>query len=103
MVFISLLYIFNVSGNLYHRSNPNIFRKKYENVNACPDEYLLWFHHVRWDHKMKSGRTLWDELCYKYNAGVDSVRWMQKKWNEQKNLVDKDRFEQVKMFVVEKG
>ncbi|MBA4139664.1 MAG: alpha-glucuronidase, partial [Segetibacter sp.] len=39
-------------------------RKQYENVNTCPEEYLLWFHHVSWDHKMKSGRTLWDELSY---------------------------------------
>ncbi len=74
-------------------------RKQYENVNTCPEEYLLWFHHVRWDHKMTSGRTLWDELCYKYNVGVDSVRWMQKKWNEQKTYVDNDRFEQVKMLL----
>ena len=52
-------------------------RDQWKDVNTCPEKYLLWFHHVSWNYKMKSGRTLWDELCYKYNSGVDSVRWMQ--------------------------
>lgn len=48
---------------------------------------------------MKSGRTLWDELCYKYNLGVDSVRWMQKTWSGLNGLIDKERFDQVKMLL----
>ena len=48
---------------------------------------------------MKSGRTLWNELCYKYNNGVDSVRWMQQVWNKQKNKVDPERFKQVSMLL----
>ena len=74
-------------------------RKQWENVATTPDEYLLWFHHVPWNYKMKSGRTLWDELCYKYNLGVDSVRWMQKTWNGLNGLIDKERFEQVNMLL----
>jgi alpha-glucuronidase len=74
-------------------------RKQFEDPATCPEEYLLWFHRVAWTHKLKSGRTLWDELCYKYNAGVDSVRWMQQKWNGQQHLVDKQRFDQVKMLL----
>jgi alpha-glucuronidase len=74
-------------------------RKEYENMSTCPEEFLLWFHHVPWDYKLKTGRTLWDELCYKYNIGVDSVRWMQKQWDAQKNMVDKERYEQVKMLL----
>ena len=49
-------------------------QNQFNDINKCPDEYLLWFHHAPWDHKMHSGRTLWNELCYKYYTGVDSVR-----------------------------
>jgi alpha-glucuronidase len=73
---------------------------QWKDENTCPDDYLLWFHHVAWNHKMKSGRTVWDELCYKYNLGVDSVRWMQKIWDNMKGLIDEERFQQTKMFLV---
>ena len=48
--------------------------------DGAPEEYLLWFHHVRWDHVMPSGRTLWDELASRYQRGVDAVRRMQVTW-----------------------
>ena len=74
-------------------------RKQWENANTCDEKYLLWFHHASWNYKMRSGRTLWDELCYKYNSGVDSARWMQKAWNGLKNFIDEERFQQVKMLL----
>ncbi len=74
-------------------------RRLYENVNTCDEKFLLWFHHVSWTHKMRSGRTLWDELCNKYNDGVLGVRKMQNTWNKFENMVDKERFEQVKMLL----
>lgn len=74
-------------------------RKQYEDVNTCDEKFLLWFHHVSWTHKMRSGRTLWDELCYKYNEGVKGVRKMQSTWSKFENSVDKERFEQVKMLL----
>jgi alpha-glucuronidase len=86
-------------GTNYLSQYPPELRKQYEDINTCPEELLLWFHHVPWTHKMKSGRTLWEEMCYKYYTGVDSVRAMQKEWNSIENLVDKQRFEQVKMLL----
>jgi len=74
-------------------------RSQWEDLNKCDEKYLLWFHHVAWKTKMKSGRTLWGELCYKYYSGVDSVRWMQRTWDGLKNYVDRERFEQVKMLL----
>ena len=74
-------------------------RKQWEDVKTCDEKYLLWFHHVSWNYKMKSGRTLWNELCYKYYSGVDSVRWMQHTWNGLKKYIDEERFEQVKMLL----
>ena len=74
-------------------------QEKFGNINTCPEEYLLWFHHVSWDHKMKSGRTLWEELCFKYNKGVNDVKAMQQSWQQQKMYVDNERFEQVKSLL----
>ena len=74
-------------------------RKKFEDINTCPEEFLLWFHHVPWNHKMKSGRTLWEELCYKYYSGVEEVRKMQQEWNSTEKIIDKQRFSQVKQLL----
>ena len=67
--------------------------------NTCPDKYLLWFHHVAWNHKMHSGRTLWNELCYKYYTGVDAVKSIQQQWNSLKNFIDAQRFYHVKQLL----
>ena len=74
-------------------------RALYADLNTCPEAYLLWFHHVRWDHRMKSGRTLWQELCFKYDAGVDSVKQMQEEWNHLSGYIDNERFRQVQMLL----
>ncbi|MEO7766030.1 MAG: alpha-glucuronidase [Ferruginibacter sp.] len=62
------------------------------NPNTCPDELLLWFHHLSWGFKMKSGRTLWDEICYHYDMGVQQVRGFQKTWDKVQPFVDSSRF-----------
>ncbi len=67
----------------------------YDDINTCPDEYLLWFHHAPWNHTMQSGRTLWDELCYRYDRGVQQVRSFQKKWDLTENYIDTERFKDV--------
>jgi alpha-glucuronidase len=67
----------------------------FNDVRTCPENLLLWFHHLQWDYRMSSGRTLWDELCFKYNSGVDSVRWMQQEWAELRDDIDPERFEKV--------
>ncbi|MDR2839665.1 MAG: alpha-glucuronidase [Paludibacter sp.] len=69
--------------------------EKYGNIEQCPEEFLLWFHHVAWDYKLKNGRTLWDELCYSYDNGVKEVRDFQKIWDRMENYVDAERFELV--------
>ena len=74
-------------------------RKQWADANTCDEKYLLWFHHVSWNYKMKSGRTLWNELCFKYYSGVDSVRAMQHTWNGLKKYIDEERFDHVKMLL----
>lgn len=60
---------------------PEPYRSLYDNIETCPDEYLLWFHHVPWTYKMKSGSTLWQELCMKYNMGVAMVEVYRDFWH----------------------
>jgi alpha-glucuronidase len=72
---------------------------QWKDSNTCDEKYLLWFHHVSWSHKMKNGKTLWNELSSKYQEGIDTVRWMQKQWNTVKNSIDDERFKQVQMFL----
>ena len=74
-------------------------RQQFENMATCPENFLLWFHHVPWDHKMRSGKTLWEAMCAAYYSGVDSVRWMQRSWDRMKNYIDDERFRQVQQLL----
>jgi alpha-glucuronidase len=70
--------------------------KRFDNLKKCPEKYLLWFHHVSWDHKMKSGRTLWKELCRRYYTGVDYVKEMEHKWAALEKDIDPEIYLHVK-------
>lgn len=67
---------------------PEGFREQLADINTCPEEFLLWFHHVPWTHTMKSGRSLWDELCHAYQRGVDKVATYQDVWKNARPYVD---------------
>ena len=82
--------------SLYHSP----YSDQLEDLKTCPEEFLLWFHHVAWDYKTQSGRSLWDELCFRYNRGVDSVRHMQHTWDLLESHVDSARFQHVKAMLV---
>jgi alpha-glucuronidase len=73
--------------------------KQFSSVETCPEKNLLWFHHVSWDYKTRSGTSLWNALCKKYYAGVDSVRWMQQQWEKQAGRLDPERYNQVNMLL----
>ena len=68
---------------------------QFNDLKTCPEIYLLWFHHLPWDYKMKSGRILWDELAYYYDKGVQQVREFQKIWDKAEPYVDAQRFKEV--------
>jgi alpha-glucuronidase len=70
-------------------------------LSTCPDKYLLWFHHLPWDYKMRSGRTLWDEICIHYETGLTQVRDYQKIWDRSEPYLDKERFVQVQHLLRE--
>jgi alpha-glucuronidase len=85
-------------SNALEQYHPEV-RKIYNELDKCPEEYLLWFHHVAWGHKLKSGRTLWNELCYQYYEGADSVKWMEQQWTSLEGKIDDDQFRHVKTFL----
>lgn len=68
---------------------------QFKDPATCPEIYLLWFHHLPWDYKMKSGNILWDELCYTYEKGLNQVRQFQKTWDKVQPYVDEQRFSEV--------
>ncbi len=74
-------------------------RNRFANRDSVPDNLLLWFHHVPWTEPMRSGRSLWDELLYRYNAGVDTVRWMNDMWEAIEGKVDDKRFRDIRAFL----
>jgi len=72
---------------------------KFNSVKTCPEEFLLWFHHVPWNYSMKSGRSLWNELCYNYYSGADAVTQMQTNWQKVEKMIDNEQFNQVKQLL----
>jgi alpha-glucuronidase len=66
-------------------------RDRFADLSTCPEELLLWFHHVPWDHRMRSGRILWDELALHYQRGVDWVRGARKRWDGLAGAIDPER------------
>jgi alpha-glucuronidase len=81
------------------------YRSIYDDITTCPEDYLLWFHHVAWDYRMKNGRTLWQNLCAHYNKGVDEVAAYRGTWNLMRPLFEKhndvERWEEVKTLLDE--
>ena len=70
---------------------PDSLAAMFNSIDSCPDEFLLWFHHVPWKHEMKSGRTMWDELCLHYQRGVDAARGFRDTWKDMSPYVDAER------------
>ncbi|QSX76786.1 alpha-glucuronidase [Lysobacter arenosi] len=73
--------------------------REFGDIKHVPEKYLLWFHHVPWDYRTQSGRTLWDELVHRYTHGVDSVKQMEQAWNGLDGRIDAERHAQVATFL----
>ena len=74
---------------------PDSLAAVFNSLSSCPEEFLLWFHHVSWDYKLKSDNTLWDELCYKYQTGVDKAQEFCEVWNQMSDYVDSERYQAI--------
>ncbi len=72
------------------------YASQYDKLETCPENLLLWFHHLPWDYKMKDGSTLWESLQYHYNQGVIMTETYQNLWhNKMKAYVDEQRWREV--------
>ena len=71
------------------------YRSQYENLSTCPERYLLWFHHVPWTYRTLSGRTLWEEMQYRYQRGVSEVEDFVRIWQQLKPAIDDQRWQEV--------
>ena len=72
---------------------PEPLRTLYNNIGTCPENLLLWFHHVKWDHTMSNGLSLWDNLCYSYDRGVRQAREFVDTWMAVKPYVKEDVYQ----------
>jgi alpha-glucuronidase len=81
-----------LTGSNYVSQYHAPLNSQFADLETCPEIYLLWFHHLPWDYKMKNGRTLWDDICYHYEIGLQQVREFQKTWDKTEPYVDKERF-----------
>ena len=70
------------------------YRSLYDDIKTCPERYLLWFHHVRWDYRMRDGGTLWKNLQAHYDRGVDEVEDFVRIWQEAKPHIDAQRWQE---------
>ena len=84
-----------LTGTANVRQYPEALCRLYNDINTCPENLITWFHHVPWDHKMKSGRTFWDELCHQYDEGVHEARHFLAVWDAMQPYVDTQRFSEV--------
>ncbi len=71
----------------------------FNNLQTCPEDYLLWFHHLPWDYKLKNGKTLWDGMALKYQEGVDQVKGMIIIWEKVKPYISDEDFNEVRMLL----
>lgn len=74
-------------------------QKRWSDPATTPDKFLLWFHHLPWDYKMRSGRTLWDEIALHYQQGVDTVRSWRKTWDSLAGQIEEPRYSHVKALL----
>ncbi len=81
------------SGNVAQYNSP--LSETFGNLETCPENLLLWFHHLPWDYKLSSGRTLWDELCLHYDKGIGQVEAFQQTWEGLKPYVVPALFQEV--------
>ncbi|MDE6554037.1 MAG: alpha-glucuronidase [Muribaculaceae bacterium] len=84
------------SGSGATAQYPSPLAETLEDVNACPEKYLLWFHHLGWDHQLPSGETLWEALNRHYDQGVEGVADMRMTWNDLDGTMEPEIYNDIK-------
>ena len=71
------------------------WQQQWGSLDGTASKWLLWFHHVPWNHQLQGGKTFWEQLCLQYQQGVNGVSQMRQSWINVQGFVDKERFAQV--------
>ena len=74
-------------------------RDRFASLDRVTDDYLLWFHRVPWEYRMPSGRSLWDELTFRYCRGVQAVRAWRRTWDALAPSIDRERHDETRAFL----
>lgn len=82
------------NGSGYTAQYPKPLQTMYDDINTCPENLLLFFHHASWDYKMKNGKTLWQNLCLRYDEGVKKAESFVKTWKKMKPYVGAEIYEE---------
>jgi len=77
------------SGAVDQYARPNADR--WNDPRTTPENLLLWFHHLPWDYRLKSGQTLWQGLVAHYQKGAEQAAAMETAWTALKGAVDAER------------
>jgi alpha-glucuronidase len=67
----------------------------FDDIGRCPEKYLLWFHRCTWGYRLKSGTTLWEALCARYQEGAKQAVALQKTWQSLDGKIDSRRHREV--------
>jgi len=89
------------TGSGYTKQYFSPHDKCYEEVATCPDELLLFFHHVPYTHKLQSGKTVIQHIYDTHFEGVEEVKQFITLWDELEGIIDETTFHHVQMRLQE--
>lgn len=69
--------------------------KVYESIETCPDELLLFFHHVPYSHRLKSGETVIQHIYNTHFEGAEQAECLKMGWGNLGDKIDEDRYKNV--------
>lgn len=83
------------TGSGYADQYPEQVTAKYESIESCPDELLLFFHHVPYTHQLHSGKTVIQHIYDSHFEGVERAQKLRDQWKTLKDKVDDERYRHV--------
>jgi alpha-glucuronidase len=74
---------------------PPLIADMYENIDTTPDNLLLWFHHVPYTQRLKSGKTVIQHFYDAHYEGAATAQRFVKQWESLEGKIDPERYENV--------
>src|SRR6185312_7962706 len=80
------------TGTGYIGQYPHAVQKEFEPLANCPDELLLFFHHVPYTYKLHSGETVIQYIYDSHYEGATSAAQYVPQWESLKGRIDDERY-----------